>query len=136
MTRAVRRLIMGAACAALPILMTSCAGAQTSTEESLAAPGVLKCAEFSVYGTVAALETSGPSVSVRFEAARWVTPRAGNSSISFSVDSADESWDVGDVGLLVMKDGSPPLLLDSAQADEVEQSWDGVNNPESEDCNA
>lgn len=136
MKRAARKSVLGAACLALPFLMIACTGEQTPVEGSLAAPGVLRCAEVSVYGVVEAVDNSGPSSSVQFGTKRWVIPESGDSSVSFDIDPVDESWDVGDVGLLVLKDGAPPLLLNSSQASEVEESWDGVNKPDSEDCSA
>ena len=126
--------IWGVACLALCLLTSSCTGDQAPVEDSLAAPGVLKCAELSAFGAVETLNSSGSSRSVKFSIERWVVPEAGDSSIVFDVDPDDRSWKVGDVGLLILPDSSPPLLLNSSQAEEVEQSWDGVNKPSSKDC--
>lgn len=136
MTSATGKSISGACCLASMFLLASCSGNQVPVADSLAAPGVLRCAEISVYGIVRAVDTTGSSPSVQFSANRWVIPKSGESSISFNIDAADMTWEVGDVGLLVLKEGTSPLLLNPSQADEVEESWDGVNKPASEDCNS
>ena len=107
---------------------TGCAQAQP--EESLAAEGVLGCAETAAWGQVTAVTPAAEGLRVVLRAERWVVPDKGAETVEFIADDPSRetgapAWTTGDRGLLVLLPSSPPRLYseDTSRGKEVEKAW-------------
>ncbi len=135
-----RRLVEAALLAAVVgVSATGCT--QTQPEESLAADGVLGCADSATWGRVTTVTPGVNDLRVILHVDRWVVPDKGADTVEFVADNPSSqagapTWATGDRGLLVLNRSSPPSLFTEDAGKEIEKAWRDAGARCLTDCQA
>ena len=112
---------------------------QEQPQDSLAADGVIGCADAATWGQVTTVTPAADGLRVVLRVDRWVVPDKGDDTVKFVADNPSTevgapAWTTGDRGLLVLNPSSPPTLYSDDLGKKVKKAWRDAGGRRLTDC--
>ncbi|GIF78445.1 hypothetical protein [Asanoa siamensis] len=110
------------------LLLLLAVGCASPPEQSLAADGVIGCAEVAAWGRIESVTPDDGRLRVTLRPERWLTAQPAGPTVEFraddpAVEANAPAWRVGDEGLLILSAAAPPALYPADAGADLEDAW-------------